>query len=1382
MRSRPIKRWLIGVLVLVLLAGLGYALFPFLIDAEQYRRPLEARASFALGRRVTIKGPISLSLSLHPTLVLEDVHIANPSWSSRPDLLQASRLEAQLSFLELLRRELVINKVFFDGVDILLEEGPNESNNWTFGTPSDPSGSSQTKSPISATIAEAGFIGIQRVTIGYQPHMASGPKSQLTIIEGMVLSVEARTRQFSVRGMFRNTPFTIELKGGKIVDLVDLAEPWPFDGSITAAGSALNVKGHLIGPLSAPSLELTGALHGERLSDLNPLLDMDLPHYGPYELTTSLSLSEETISLSGIAAKIGESDFGGDLKLLIQAEKLLLSGKLTANTIQANDFRSSEPDITSNDTPIDSPDTPSSSGTFASQTGLDAIDIDLELAVNRLLYDATDLGTVAFSAKLKDGHLSLAPFQAKSFGGMISANLTLDGNHPAPIVTFDIKSQGLNYGQALQAFDVTSQIAGSSYLDIAIRGQGATLQEFLDHTTLSINAGPSSLMFGNEGNRDNVIFGIRQASVKVAPGETVKARLKGKFREKAIDVELVTGFLSELISPAKPWAISLLARTDDAVLTIKGGMRSEPEGMQVALAVSLSGQQLNRLDPNLPPSGPYVFRAQLINSGHHYFLNDLKGRLGHSDVVGSLSLNMEGDIPLLSAAFSSSYIDMADFSTPGDATPDDILIPVESLQALDADIKWEIKRMRAETIQLRDLTIDGSLKNGRLAFTTLKGNLFERKKTYAEFQGELTLDTTAAIPTLSGKTSVHNLDYGHLLQRFGRNVQLIGVGNLDAHFSSKGNTLSTMLAQPNFKIGTQALRVTLKDQQDKTEPFLYVSQATLSSKGGGPLLFSAEGSFKERPFTIASSAGALSQLIKDDQPWPLAIVVNFPQLSIDLKGHLLFPINSENITFQLSVKGDSSHDLSFIPKMGLSYLGPFTLTGQLTQIKDGYRLTELKGQWGPNDLAGHATFMTNGPRPKVVASLSSESNEIDFLTKELAPSTEPGPGRTIFKSIARAVAQIGTKSGESVAGIGSKASGVSTKSVGVEEKDNESDDGKKTGVARLIPDYEFPVDSLRAIDLDFDWEIQKVKRKGVLLGNLSYKLTLEDGLLKIGPLKGTLWHGTFDGKIKLDASQYVPTLTAQLTLEGLDVGFLDDTVGVTDMVKGNIDFIKLNLKSRGTTLHEVLNRANGEAEFVQGPFELTNKYLDAWAADIFTFTLTKAWGKEKVTKLNCMVGYFDITEGEIQSDSILFDTQNITVGGFGTLNLGTEQIDLILSPQPKTPTLATLAHPVRIHGHLSDPDVTSDKLRIAQGGGWYLLGLVSPIGLTIVIPKIAGTTIGTLKNNPCVEAMSSKEFTVQEVSELQEGFLKWMARKIKGVFTSNGDSPKAPPNSESGEP
>ena len=38
-------------------------------------------------------------------------------------------------------------------------------------------------------------------------------------------------------------------------------------------------------------------------------------------------------------------------------------------------------------------------------------------------------------------------------------------------------------------------------------------------------------------------------------------------------------------------------------------------------------------------------------------------------------------------------------------------------------------------------------------------------------------------------------------------------------------------------------------QQEEGDSFLNVTQATLSSRGGGPLLFSAEGSLKEKPFT-----------------------------------------------------------------------------------------------------------------------------------------------------------------------------------------------------------------------------------------------------------------------------------------------------------------------------------------------------------------------------------------------------------------------------------------------------------------------------------------------------------------------------------------------------
>jgi len=938
----------------------------------------------------------------------------------------------------------------------------------------------------------------------------------------------------------------------------------------------------------------------------------------------------------------------------------------------------------------------------------------------------------------------------------------------------EVRALDWDYGQALKDLGITNQITGSTDLEATVRGQGTTLQEFLDHSAFSIYAGPSSLMLGNEEDTDKVLIGIHEATVKASQGGAVKAMVKGEFKEEPIDIRLVTGSLTRLRTSDKPWPISLFAHSHDASLTLKGGMRSEAGGMRVALAVSLRGQQLNHLNPDLPPSGPYVFRGHFVKNGNQYFLNDIKGRVGQSDVAGSLSLNMEENIPHLSAALSSHYLNMTDLATPDGHTPEDSRIPVESLQALEADIIWKIKELRAETVRLRNLTMDGNLKNGRLAFTTLQGQLFDRKHTYAEFQGELTLDTTTDIPTLSGKTSIHNLDYGHLLQRSGSNSQLIGTANLDALFSSKGNSFLTMLTHPTFKITTQDLRVTLKNQQDEDGPFLNITQAALSSRAGGSMLFSAEGSLEEKPFTITSSSGDLSQFTQEIHQWPLAVAVQFPQLSIDLQGHLLFPLNNENFNFQMKIEGDHLENTPLLTDAIPQDLGPLTLTGTLTQIKEGYRLTALQGQLGPNDIAGTLTFVTTGPRPKLIATLHSKSLEFGFLTKTLVSSTEPEDG-TILKTMIDSVAKIGTVTGKAVVGIGLKAGTVVTKSLGITEEDDE----QEAPVARIIPDFEFPVDALRSIDLDIDWQVQQVQSKGIHLGNISYKVTLENGLLIIGPLKGTLWHGTFDGRLELDASHYVPTLAIQLTIQNLDLGFLDDTVGVTDLVNGDLDLIKLNLRGRGTTLHEVLSRANGEAELVQGPIEITNAYIDFWASDILTLALTKAWKKEDVTKLNCAVGHFDIVDGEVQSDAIFFDTQRITVGGFGTLNLGSEKIDLILTPQPKNPTLLSLSHPVRIIGHLSDPDVTSDTLRIAQGGGWYLLGLVNPIGLTIVIPKIIGTTIGTGKHNPCAAAMSGKEFTVKEVSALQEGFWDWMVRKMKGAFHDDDDARPDPPNKKS---
>ena len=265
MRNRLVKRWLIIALILVLVGTAIYMFLPFFIDEEQYRGTMETGLSFFLGRSVSLKGPITLTFSLTPILILEDVRIANPSWASHPLFLKATRLEAQLALLPLIDRRLVIHRLFFDGVELHLEEGPDEKNNWTFGQDSTSSLPSEATSEPYVSVPEHGYGAIQRANISYRSYGEHGPEdpTQLTIIEATILPLEDRFRTYAFRGTFRDVPFSLELAGGKLVDILNLKEPWPIDGALVVADTTLKAKGQLQDSDTDPYLEFTGSLSGQ---------------------------------------------------------------------------------------------------------------------------------------------------------------------------------------------------------------------------------------------------------------------------------------------------------------------------------------------------------------------------------------------------------------------------------------------------------------------------------------------------------------------------------------------------------------------------------------------------------------------------------------------------------------------------------------------------------------------------------------------------------------------------------------------------------------------------------------------------------------------------------------------------------------------------------------------------------------------------------------------------------------------------------------------------------------------------------------------------------------------------------------------------------------
>ncbi len=186
-------------------------------------------------------------------------------------------------------------------------------------------------------------------------------------------------------------------------------------------------------------------------------------------------------------------------------------------------------------------------------------------------------------------------------------------------------------------------------------------------------------------------------------------------------------------------------------------------------------------------------------------------------------------------------------------------------------------------------------------------------------------------------------------------------------------------------------------------------------------------------------------------------------------------------------------------------------------------------------------------------------------------------------------------------------------------------------------------------------------------------------------------------------------------------------------MKGLAD-VSLDITGEGLDTAGILASSSGHGHIVAGAGVIDQTRLNQWAQNIILIALSSAFEPVSRAKVNCMVGYFDIEAGEVTTDSLLLDTERVTVAGSGEINLETEQINLLLTPAPKSPKLVSLANPVRLTGHFSDPDVTLDKKKEVWMLGGLLAGLANPATLILFYADI-----GTMGANPCEEALQKRE-------------------------------------------
>jgi uncharacterized protein involved in outer membrane biogenesis len=398
-------------------------------------------------------------------------------------------------------------------------------------------------------------------------------------------------------------------------------------------------------------------------------------------------------------------------------------------------------------------------------------------------------------------------------------------------------------------------------------------------------------------------------------------------------------------------------------------------------------------------------------------------------------------------------------------------------------------------------------------------------------------------------------------------------------------------------------------------------------------------------------------------------------LNLDVTGAIKNLLTLAGLDLALKVQGKELAEIGPLIGTTLPELGPFDLSGHLSGSGNFFSLADLTAVVDRSDFNGQAKVEVR-KRPKITLVLDSSLLDLTALLKNL------------------------------------------------EKGEKESGSERATLKRRLFHNDPLPFDVLKQVDADIRLHAKNVRARDANFEFGNLKLTLEDRDLNVDTLEATYKQTRISGNFHI-YPESPPRIAAKFLVQDFDLGGLLRELRISEEVRSHLD-IAVDVNSSGVTIHDLMAGLNGSMGAVMGEGYLT-RYLDLLSADL-TRKVIQFWGEHpKGGEIRCAVVQFDINEGIATSRAFVFDTEAGVLTGEGDINLSTEQVDFLLVPEPRYPSLTDFWTKLRVRGTILDPKVRPDTLSLLTKGAKALGALVlGPVGL--LAPFV---NLGANKAHPC---------------------------------------------------
>jgi uncharacterized protein involved in outer membrane biogenesis len=237
----------------------------------------------------------------------------------------------------------------------------------------------------------------------------------------------------------------------------------------------------------------------------------------------------------------------------------------------------------------------------------------------------------------------------------------------------------------------------------------------------------------------------------------------------------------------------------------------------------------------------------------------------------------------------------------------------------------------------------------------------------------------------------------------------------------------------------------------------------------------------------------------------------------------------------------------------------------------------------------------------------------------------------------------------------------------------------------------------------------------------------------------------------------------------LDIGKLFSDLDVTNLLAAKAD-IAAKLSGRGASLHAIAASATGQTNLAMGEGTINSKMFALVSNDLAKAIIPSGSGGD-TARLVCALSRFDFHGGVGTSKALAVETDSLITTGSGTIDLGSEQLDLLLKPKPKSASLASLAFPIRVSGPLASPSAGVDREGAAIGIATAAGGIALTGGVGALLPLMSTGNASSGTGGCASLAAKAAESTgvVGSVKGAGEGVVKGVGGAVEGVTKGIGD-------------